>query len=115
MDCLQALTKYKQIHGSHPLNTECLRYLVHICNELGKAMVFLQSPQSQVLMRHYLSTGEACMYAHFIQYVAMSHTQIAGEGNLARLHCAVHTCAVMLVCCKLPSGVDFLTQHVVVS
>ena len=37
MDCLQALTKYKQIHASHPLNVECLRYLVHLCNELGGA------------------------------------------------------------------------------
>ena len=33
--CLQALAKYKQIHSSQPLNVECLRYLVHICSELG--------------------------------------------------------------------------------
>ena len=32
---LQALAKYKQIHGSYPLNVECLRYLVHLCGELG--------------------------------------------------------------------------------
>ncbi|KAL0039331.1 hypothetical protein WJX79_003743 [Trebouxia sp. C0005] len=31
----QALLKYKQIHSSHPLNVECLRYLVNICGQLG--------------------------------------------------------------------------------
>ena len=34
---MQALVKCKQIHLSNPLNVECLRYLVHICKELGKA------------------------------------------------------------------------------
>ncbi len=33
---MQALLKYKQIHSSHPLNVECLRYLVNICGQLGK-------------------------------------------------------------------------------
>lgn len=33
---MQALAKYKQIHLSNPLNVECLRYLVHICGELGE-------------------------------------------------------------------------------
>jgi hypothetical protein len=33
---MQALLKYKQIHSSHPVNVECLRYLVHICGQLGK-------------------------------------------------------------------------------
>ena len=33
---MQALAKYKQIHMSNPLNVECLRYLVHICGELGE-------------------------------------------------------------------------------
>ena len=32
---LQALQKYKQIHADFPANIECLRYLVHICNEQG--------------------------------------------------------------------------------
>ncbi|KAK9806351.1 hypothetical protein WJX72_011075 [[Myrmecia] bisecta] len=31
----QALQKYKDIHASHPNNIECLRYLVHICTDLG--------------------------------------------------------------------------------
>ena len=30
-----ALRKYKEIHKDSPENTECLRYLVHLCNELG--------------------------------------------------------------------------------
>ena len=29
------LRKYKEIHKDSPENTECLRYLVHLCNELG--------------------------------------------------------------------------------
>jgi len=32
----QALAKYKEIHRSHPENVECLRYLVHICTDLGR-------------------------------------------------------------------------------
>jgi len=32
----QALSKYKEIHVSHPDNVECLRYLVHLCTELGR-------------------------------------------------------------------------------
>lgn len=32
----QALAKYKEIHASHPDNVECLRYLVHLCTELGR-------------------------------------------------------------------------------
>lgn len=32
---LQALQKYKQIHADFPANMECLRYLLHICNEQG--------------------------------------------------------------------------------
>mmetsp|Transcript_18157 Transcript_18157/g.21753 ORF Transcript_18157/g.21753 Transcript_18157/m.21753 type:complete len:774 (-) Transcript_18157:386-2707(-) len=31
-----ALNKYKEIHRSHPENVECLRYLVHICTDLGR-------------------------------------------------------------------------------
>ncbi|KAG2490865.1 hypothetical protein HYH03_010783 [Edaphochlamys debaryana] len=31
-----ALGKYKQIHNMHPDNVECLRYLVHLCSELGR-------------------------------------------------------------------------------
>ncbi|EFJ48487.1 hypothetical protein VOLCADRAFT_101916 [Volvox carteri f. nagariensis] len=31
-----ALAKYKQIHAAHPENVECLRYLVHLCSELGR-------------------------------------------------------------------------------
>jgi len=31
-----ALAKYKEIHRSHPENVECLRYLVHICTDLGR-------------------------------------------------------------------------------
>lgn len=31
-----ALGKYKQIHTAHPDNVECLRYLVHLCSELGR-------------------------------------------------------------------------------
>jgi len=31
-----ALSKYKEIHRSHPENVECLRYLVHICTDLGR-------------------------------------------------------------------------------
>ncbi len=30
-----ALRKYKEIHKESPDNIECLRYLVHLCNELG--------------------------------------------------------------------------------
>jgi intraflagellar transport protein 88 len=33
---LQALAKYKEINQSHPSNVECLRYLVHLCTELGR-------------------------------------------------------------------------------
>jgi len=32
----KALTKYKEIHSAHPDNIECLRYLVHICTDLGR-------------------------------------------------------------------------------
>jgi len=32
----QALAKYKHIHAQHPDNIECLRYLVHICTDLGR-------------------------------------------------------------------------------
>mmetsp|Transcript_17885 Transcript_17885/g.50068 ORF Transcript_17885/g.50068 Transcript_17885/m.50068 type:complete len:786 (+) Transcript_17885:210-2567(+) len=32
----QALAKYKEIHAAHPENVECLRYLVHICTDLGR-------------------------------------------------------------------------------
>ena len=32
----QALAKYKEIHNAHPENVECLRYLVHICTDLGR-------------------------------------------------------------------------------
>eukprot|EP00798_Chlamydomonas_sp_ICE-L_P011789 gene11790-14911_t len=32
----QALSKYKEINESHPDNVECLRYLVHLCTELGR-------------------------------------------------------------------------------
>ncbi len=31
-----ALSRYKQVHGLHPTNVECLRYLVHLCGELGR-------------------------------------------------------------------------------
>ncbi|GAQ81294.1 hypothetical protein KFL_000760230 [Klebsormidium nitens] len=31
----QALATYKEIHRAHPENIECLRYLVHICTDLG--------------------------------------------------------------------------------
>lgn len=30
------MAKYKEIHQSHPDNVECLRYLVHLCTELGR-------------------------------------------------------------------------------
>lgn len=29
--------RYREIAGSHPDNVECLRYLVHLCQELGRA------------------------------------------------------------------------------
>jgi len=32
----QALSKYKEINVLHPDNVECLRYLVHLCTELGR-------------------------------------------------------------------------------
>ncbi|GMH37313.1 hypothetical protein BSKO_05186 [Bryopsis sp. KO-2023] len=32
----EALAKYRSIHSRHPDNVECLRYLVHICTELGR-------------------------------------------------------------------------------
>ncbi|KAL6751897.1 hypothetical protein V8C86DRAFT_2529579 [Haematococcus lacustris] len=32
----QALAKYKEINTTHPTNAECLRYLVHLCTELGR-------------------------------------------------------------------------------
>ena len=32
----QALSKYKDINSSHPDNIECLRYLVHLCTDLGR-------------------------------------------------------------------------------
>ena len=32
----QALAKYKEINVMHPDNVECLRYLVHLCTELGR-------------------------------------------------------------------------------
>lgn len=32
----QALARYKQVHAAHPTNVECLRYLVHLCSELGR-------------------------------------------------------------------------------
>jgi intraflagellar transport protein 88 len=32
----EALTKYGDIHASHPENVECLRYLVHIYTDLGR-------------------------------------------------------------------------------
>eukprot|EP00891_Asterochloris_glomerata_P007067 jgi/Astpho2/7067/fgenesh1_pm.00107_%23_31_t len=31
----QALAEYRRIHAGHPLNVECLRYLIHICSDLG--------------------------------------------------------------------------------
>lgn len=31
-----ALHKYKEIHSASPENVECLRYLVHLCTELGR-------------------------------------------------------------------------------
>ncbi|KAK9841192.1 hypothetical protein WJX74_001701 [Apatococcus lobatus] len=31
----EALQNYKQIHAAHPTNIECLRYLVHLCSDLG--------------------------------------------------------------------------------
>ncbi len=34
--CPQALEKYKEINKSSPGNVECLRYLVHLCTELGR-------------------------------------------------------------------------------
>jgi hypothetical protein len=34
--CLQALARYKAIDAVHPGNAECLRYLVHLCSELGR-------------------------------------------------------------------------------
>jgi intraflagellar transport protein 88 len=33
---LQALARYKAIDAAHPGNAECLRYLVHLCSELGR-------------------------------------------------------------------------------
>lgn len=30
-----ALAKYQEIHKAHPLNVECLRYLLHIYTEMG--------------------------------------------------------------------------------
>ena len=35
LDVPQALQNYKQIHATHPTNIECLRYLVHLCSDLG--------------------------------------------------------------------------------
>ncbi|MEW5306044.1 MAG: hypothetical protein WDW36_008545 [Sanguina aurantia] len=32
----QALSKYKEVHKEHPENLECLRYLVHLCTEMGR-------------------------------------------------------------------------------
>ena len=32
---LQALAKYQSVPNLHPLNVECLRYLVHICTDMG--------------------------------------------------------------------------------
>lgn len=32
----QALARYKAINQQHPTNVECLRYLVHLCTELGR-------------------------------------------------------------------------------
>ena len=30
------MAKYTEIHASFPHNLECLRYLVHLCTELGR-------------------------------------------------------------------------------
>ena len=32
----EALEKYKKIHVNHPDDVECLRYLVHICTDMGR-------------------------------------------------------------------------------
>lgn len=32
---MSLLLQYKEIHRAHPENIECLRYLVHICTDLG--------------------------------------------------------------------------------
>lgn len=31
-----ALHKYKEVHARHPDNVECLKYLSHLCTELGR-------------------------------------------------------------------------------
>lgn len=33
---LQALGKYKEVHKTNPENIECLKYLVHLCTEMGR-------------------------------------------------------------------------------
>lgn len=33
---MQALGKYKEVHKTNPENIECLKYLVHLCTEMGR-------------------------------------------------------------------------------
>ena len=32
---MQSLDEYRAVHAQHPDNLECLRYLLHLCTELG--------------------------------------------------------------------------------
>jgi len=93
---MQALLKYNQIHSSHPLNVECLRYLVNICGQLGKLAAH----------RLYLDTRNLCIsflceiaftcptfasrYAHLQQLIILyfrDDVKLAGQSGMIKWRC----------------------------
>jgi Tetratricopeptide repeat len=62
----QALAKYKEIHSSHPDNIECLRYLVHLCTDLGRRddaheyLARLRRAERTQVHRCHVCTRSAC-------------------------------------------------------
>lgn len=94
---MQALLKYKQIHSSHPLNVECLRYLVNICGQLGKLTAHrLCKLITRNLCISFLcgfaltSLTFASRYAHLQQLIVLhflDDVKLAGQSAMIRWRC----------------------------
>jgi intraflagellar transport protein 88 len=73
--------QYKDIHRQHPENIECLRYLVHICTDLGhKEEIQDYAVQLRKAERALAQAQEAAAKAHV--YAAAGEPETSAPGSL---------------------------------
>ena len=80
-----ALRKYKEIHKGFPDNIECLRYLVHLCNELGsreevlgyaKKLKKLEQDENKSKQQQQQQQDSSSMMSHHLRPLSRNHSPL---------------------------------------